>query len=65
MGDFQPGIIRKAIQDNFGIRPILQRSRHINYADKEGAGKTVQRKYTADEMKRRVVLDISWKEVSV
>lgn len=34
LSDFQPGIIRKAIQDNFGIRPILQRSRHINYVSK-------------------------------
>lgn len=31
LSDFQPGIIRKAIQENFGIRPILKRSRHINY----------------------------------
>lgn len=34
LSDFQPGNIRKAIQDNFGIRPILKRSRDINYVRK-------------------------------
>eukprot|EP00105_Crassostrea_gigas_P040289 XP_019924437.1 PREDICTED: tripartite motif-containing protein 45-like [Crassostrea gigas] len=33
--DFQPGDIKLAIQDNFGTRPILQRSGNMSSTDKE------------------------------
>lgn len=40
--DFQPGDIKLAIQDSFGIRPILQRSGNISSTDKEVKCKPVR-----------------------
>uniref|UniRef100_A0A8W8MHY9 B box-type domain-containing protein n=1 Tax=Magallana gigas TaxID=29159 RepID=A0A8W8MHY9_MAGGI len=40
--DFQPGDIKLAIEDNFGTRPILQRSGHDRFTDEEINRKPVQ-----------------------